>query len=67
MVLTFLVILTSGLHYLVQRMNYTRDLERVRQTMRGARLAAWGPRMVPLEGRRKVGCFRGCVTLMGNV
>jgi len=54
MVLVFLVILTSGLQYVVQKMNYARDLEKVRQTIRNARLAAWGPKMVPLEGRRKV-------------
>ncbi|KIJ70043.1 hypothetical protein HYDPIDRAFT_178413 [Hydnomerulius pinastri MD-312] len=53
-VLTFLTILTSALQYLVQRMNYNRDLARVRQTIRDARLAAWGQKMVPLEGRRKV-------------
>ncbi|KAI9574733.1 DnaJ-domain-containing protein [Boletus coccyginus] len=54
MVLMFLVVLTSGLQYLVQKVNYRRDLEKVRQTMRAARLVAWGPKMVPLEGRRKV-------------
>ncbi|KAF8551449.1 DnaJ-domain-containing protein [Imleria badia] len=54
MVLMFLVILTSGLQYLVQKVNYRRDLEKVRKTMQDARLAAWGPKMMPLEGRRKV-------------
>lgn len=57
MVLVFLVILTSGLQFLVQKVNYRRDLEKVRQTMRDARLAAWGPKMVPLEGKRKVSYF----------
>lgn len=60
MVLTFLVIFTSGLQYLVQRVNYKRDLEKVRQTIRDARLAAWGPKMAPLQGRRKVCCSQGC-------
>ncbi|KAF9247295.1 DnaJ-domain-containing protein [Melanogaster broomeanus] len=53
-VLIFLTILTSTLQYLVQKMNYNRDLAKVRQTIHDARLAAWGPKMVPLEGRRKV-------------
>lgn len=55
MVLVFLVVLTSGLQYVVQMVNYGRDLERVRQAVRDARLAAWGPKMAPLEGKRKVG------------
>jgi len=53
-VLVFLVVLTSGLQYLVQKVNYRRDLEKVRQAMRDARLAAWGPKMMPLGERRKV-------------
>ncbi|KAG2156139.1 DnaJ-domain-containing protein [Suillus clintonianus] len=53
-VLVFLTILTSGLQYLVQTMNYKRDLRRVEQTIRDARLAAWGPKMEPLQGKRKV-------------
>ncbi|KAG8684767.1 hypothetical protein FRC09_015158 [Ceratobasidium sp. 395] len=35
-------------------MNYGRDLERVRDLVGRAKLAAWGPRMVPIEGSRKV-------------
>jgi len=53
-VLTFLVVLTSGLQYLVQKVNYTRDIAKVRQTIHDARLAAWGPKMDPLQGKRKV-------------
>ncbi|KAI0832395.1 DnaJ-domain-containing protein [Trametes gibbosa] len=53
-VLTFLVILTSGLQYLVQKMNYNRDLKRVEQIRDQARAAAWGAKMTPLEGQRKV-------------
>ncbi|KAF5344069.1 hypothetical protein D9758_008865 [Tetrapyrgos nigripes] len=50
----FLVILTSALQYVVQRMNYKNDLERVERVVREARLAAWGAKMVPIEGQRKV-------------
>ncbi|KAF9226548.1 DnaJ-domain-containing protein [Gyrodon lividus] len=53
-VLVFLTLLTSALQYLVHKMNYKRDIEKVREAIREARLAAWGQRMVPLEGRRKV-------------
>ncbi|EGO01878.1 hypothetical protein SERLA73DRAFT_177452 [Serpula lacrymans var. lacrymans S7.3] len=53
-VLVFLTLITSGLQYLVQRLNYSRDLERVERIIRDARLAAWGQKMVPLEGKRKV-------------
>ncbi|CUA67809.1 putative J domain-containing protein C2E1P5,03 [Rhizoctonia solani] len=53
-VLTFLALLTCILQYFVQKMNYTRDLERVRDLVNRAKLAAWGPRMVPVEGSRKV-------------
>ena len=35
-------------------MNYTRDLARVQDLVARAKLAAWGPRMVPVEGSRKV-------------
>ena len=65
-VLVFLVVLTSGLQYLVQKVNYRRDLEKVRQTMRDARLAAWGPKMVPLGERRKVCRFQDRVVLVGT-
>ncbi|KAI0661004.1 DnaJ-domain-containing protein [Cubamyces menziesii] len=53
-VLTFLVMLTSGLQYLVQKMNYNRDLKRVHEIRDQARAAAWGQKMAPLEGQRKV-------------
>jgi DnaJ family protein C protein 1 len=53
-VLAFLVVLTSGLHYLVMRLNYARDVRRVAQLVDAARLAAWGPKLVPVDGRRKV-------------
>ncbi|KAI0068652.1 DnaJ-domain-containing protein [Artomyces pyxidatus] len=53
-VLVFLTVLTSLLQYVVQRLNYKRDLERIDHIVRQARLAAWGPKMVPTETRRKV-------------
>lgn len=53
-VFVFLVILSSGVHYVVQRINYRRDLARIERFVSEARSAAWGPRMVPLEGKRKV-------------
>lgn len=52
--LVFLVVLTSGLHYLVQRLNYKKDLARIERFVSDARSAAWGPKMIPVEGRRKV-------------
>ncbi|CAE6422498.1 unnamed protein product [Rhizoctonia solani] len=53
-VLVFLALLTCTLQYFVQKMNYGRDLERVRDLVSRAKLAAWGPRMIPIEGTRKV-------------
>ncbi|TDL29572.1 DnaJ-domain-containing protein [Rickenella mellea] len=53
-VLSFLIILSSGLQYVVQRLNYKNDLARIERFVGEARLAAWGPKMLPLEGRRKV-------------
>ncbi|KAG6821629.1 hypothetical protein H0H93_000138 [Arthromyces matolae] len=53
-VVTFLIVLTSGLHYMVQRMNYKRDLERIERFRQQAKAAAWGPKGIPVEGQRKV-------------
>ncbi|KAF9268059.1 DnaJ-domain-containing protein [Marasmius fiardii PR-910] len=53
-VAVFLIMLTSSLQYMVQRMNYKRDLERIEYVIREARLAAWGTKMTPVEGQRKV-------------
>jgi hypothetical protein len=53
-VLVFLVIVTSMLQYVVQGINHKRDLERIERIVREAKLAAWGPKMVPLAGQRKV-------------
>ncbi|KAI4526519.1 DnaJ-domain-containing protein [Schizophyllum commune Loenen D] len=53
-VLTFLVILSSAIQYLVQHMTYKSDLARVQRFMRDARAAAWGPSLKPVKGTRKV-------------
>jgi DnaJ homolog subfamily C member 1 len=53
-VLVFLAILTTCLHYLIQRLNYKRDKVRVEKIMQAARVAAWGPKLIAIEGRRKV-------------
>ncbi|KAF8529191.1 DnaJ domain-containing protein, partial [Hysterangium stoloniferum] len=53
-VIIFLIILTSSLQYLVQRMNYKRDLARIQHFVTKARLAAWGPKLIRIETRRKV-------------
>jgi DnaJ homolog subfamily C member 1 len=50
----FLTILTSGLHYVVQRLNYRRDLARIERILKQAKLAAWGPKMMPAGTRKKV-------------
>ncbi|RPD67186.1 DnaJ-domain-containing protein [Lentinus tigrinus ALCF2SS1-7] len=53
-VLVFLVVITSGLQYLVQKMNYNRDLKRIEWIVGQARQAAWGAKLNPVEGQRKV-------------
>ncbi|KAF7332082.1 RNA-dependent RNA polymerase [Mycena kentingensis (nom. inval.)] len=53
-VFVFLVIVTSGFHYAVQHVNFRRDSDRIQTIIRDARLAAWGPRLVPIDGQRKV-------------
>ncbi|TFY55317.1 hypothetical protein EVJ58_g8324 [Rhodofomes roseus] len=54
-VVVFLTILSSGLQYLVQSLNYKRDLGRIDSIVSQARSAAWGAKLVPTsEGQRKV-------------
>ena len=53
-VFVFLVTVTSTFHYIVQRLNYARDIARVKFIIREAKAAAWGQKMSPIEGRRKV-------------
>lgn len=52
--LVFLTMLTSVLQYMVQSMNYKKDTARIEHVVREAKLNAWGQKMVPIEGRRKV-------------
>jgi DnaJ homolog subfamily C member 1 len=56
-VLIFLTFLTSLLQYTVQRMTYKNDLRRIETIIKDAKLAAWGPKMIPIDGKRKVGGF----------
>lgn len=42
-------------------MNYKRDLGRIQQLTENAKLAAWGPKMIPLDERKKV-----CICLEDN-
>jgi len=53
-VFVFLTILTSGLQYVIQGINYKKDLERIELITGKAKAAAWGPKMVPVKGQRKV-------------
>lgn len=53
-VFSFLIIVTSGLQYMVQGFNYKKDLARIEQITGKAKAAAWGPKMVPIAGKRKV-------------
>ncbi|PPR07048.1 hypothetical protein CVT26_005249 [Gymnopilus dilepis] len=53
-VFVFLTILTSGLQLFVQRFNYRKDLARIEFITRKAKAAAWGPKMIPVKGQRKV-------------
>ena len=53
-VVVFLVLITSGLQYMVQKMNYNRDLKRIEWIVEQARTAAWGSKLNPVEGQRKV-------------
>ncbi|KAH8105868.1 DnaJ-domain-containing protein [Cristinia sonorae] len=53
-VFVFLVILTSSLQYLVQKLNYRRDLARIDWIIQQARSAAWGAKLIPTDGQRKV-------------
>jgi len=53
-VLVFLTVLTSSLQYLIQRINYKKDLQRIEFITSKAKAAAWGPKMVPVQGQRKI-------------
>ena len=45
-VFTFLVFLTTGLQFMVQKLNYSRDLERIEKIRHDAKTTAWGNRSV---------------------
>jgi len=53
-VFVFLTTLTTGLHYIVQHLNFKRDLTRIENILEQAKLTAWGPKMIPSGSRRKV-------------
>ena len=48
------MMVTSGLQYVVQWMNYKWDLDRISHITKEAKLAAWGPKMTLNKGQRKV-------------
>lgn len=53
-VLTFLILLTSALHYVIQILNFKRDVLRIEEIRTQARAMAWGSKMIPTsEGKRK--------------
>ena len=39
---------------MVQRINHKKDLARIELIIRRARKAAWGPKLIPVNGQRKV-------------
>ncbi|KAH9482729.1 putative J domain-containing protein C2E1P5.03 [Psilocybe cubensis] len=53
-VIIFLTVLTSALQFVIQGINYRKDLERIELIVSQAKAAAWGPKMVPVAGQRKV-------------
>lgn len=53
-----MIILTSLLQYMVQSLNYKRDLARIDLITGKAKAAAWGPKNVPIAGQRKVRLLR---------
>lgn len=53
-VLVFLTTLTSCLQYVIQSLNYRKDVERIDKVVGDARRAAWGPNLTPVVGQRKV-------------
>ncbi|TFK43440.1 DnaJ domain-containing protein [Crucibulum laeve] len=53
-VMTFLIFVTSAVQYVIQKMNYKKDLERIEKITAAARTAAWGTKLVPGAGQRKV-------------
>ena len=58
---------TSAFQYVVQKMNYKRDSERVEKIIQDAKAAAWGPKMIPVEGQRKVRHFSRFICPSPNI
>ncbi len=52
--LVFLTLLTSALQYVVHSLNFKRDKKKVEEIVGQARAAAWGNKLTPGEGQRKV-------------
>ncbi|KZP32971.1 DnaJ-domain-containing protein [Athelia psychrophila] len=50
----FLISFTSLLQYIVQHMTYKIDIERIEKIIGEAKSAAWGPKMIPVQGSRKL-------------
>ncbi|KAG9218985.1 hypothetical protein CCMSSC00406_0001395 [Pleurotus cornucopiae] len=53
-VLGFLVVLTCGLQYIIQNMTYKTHLKRIEKIVQDAQQAAWGAKMIPGEGEKRV-------------
>lgn len=53
-VLVFLAMLSSTVQYFIQKYNYKKDVARIERFVQKARLAAWGPRLIPLTTSKKV-------------
>jgi len=50
----FLISFTSLLQYIVQHMTYKMDIQRIEKIVSEAKAAAWGPKMIPVQGSRKL-------------
>ena len=53
-VVVFLSLLTSGVQHIIHQYNRKRDLARIERLVRLGKAAAYGPKGIPLEGKRKV-------------
>jgi DnaJ family protein C protein 1 len=42
------------MQYMVQKMNYNRDLARIETIIQNAKTAAWGNKLIPADGQKKV-------------
>jgi len=53
-VFTFLALVTSVMQYIFKKMNYNRDVVRIEKIIHEAKIAAWGNKLVPGAGQKKV-------------